>query len=125
MDNRLLPSWSFKMSDILSDKFSALRHATPQYALARNAYAGGSDLMKPVTHRASKGGVAPALPSFPYACSPVLFGACIGLICLTMAPRRREVIVEVPVKYWGEALFTSTSIVEEDEEERGCPFGAT
>jgi hypothetical protein len=28
---------------------------------------------------------------------------------------------EVPVKYWGEALFTSTSIVEEDEEERGCP----
>jgi hypothetical protein len=31
---------------------------------------------------------------------------------------------EVPVKYWGEALFTSTSIVEEDEEERGCLSGA-
>jgi hypothetical protein len=35
------------------------------------------------------------------------------------------VIGEVPVKYWGEVLFTSTSIVEEDEEERGCPSGET
>lgn len=96
MSNGLLLSWSFKMSDILSDKFSALHDATPQYALARSTCEGGSDLTKPVTHCASKGGVAPALPSFRSACSSVLFVACIGLICLTMAPRPREVIGEVP-----------------------------
>jgi len=87
MDNGLLLSWSFKMSDTSSDKFSGLHHATSQYALVRNAHEGGSDPAEPVTHGASKGGVAPALPSFPCACSSALFGACIALICLTMAPR--------------------------------------
>jgi hypothetical protein len=46
MDNGLLLSYSYKMSDMWSDKFSVFRQASAQCALARRAFDGGSDPAK-------------------------------------------------------------------------------
>jgi len=59
IDNGVLLSSLCKMSDILSDKFAGLS-MHPHNALTRNPCEGGSDHTATVTHRASKGGVAPA-----------------------------------------------------------------
>jgi hypothetical protein len=59
MDNGLLLSFSYKVSDLVSDKFSVLR-MQPRKTLIRSSGEGGSDPTTTVTHRASKGGVAPA-----------------------------------------------------------------
>src|SRR6266849_5626119 len=83
IDNWLLLSFSYKVSDLLSDKSSGLS-MRPHKTLTQSSCEGGSDLTKPVTHRASKGGVAPALTSFQSACSLVHSGPCIGLIWLAM-----------------------------------------
>ena len=59
IDNGLLLSFSYKMSDILSDKFSGV-DMKPLETLSQSSCEGGSDPTATVTHRASKGGVAPA-----------------------------------------------------------------
>jgi hypothetical protein len=59
IDNGLLLSSLCKMSDILSDKFSGVAMHTDK-RLTRSFCEGGSDPTATVTHRASKGGVAPA-----------------------------------------------------------------
>src|SRR5258708_7680637 len=62
-DNGLLLSFSYKVSDILSDKFSGLCMQARK-TLTRSSCEGGSDHTATVTHRASKGGVAPAPAQF-------------------------------------------------------------
>src|SRR5258708_32674379 len=83
MDNGLLLSFSYKLSDLLSDKFSGLR-MQPRKTRPRSSCEGGSDHTATVTHRASKGGVAPALTSFQPSRSPTVFGTSTGLTCLAL-----------------------------------------
>src|SRR5260370_15758012 len=59
IDNWLLLSFSYKVSDVLSDKVSGLC-MQPRKTLARSSCEGGSDRTATMTHRASQGGVAPA-----------------------------------------------------------------
>src|SRR5229473_7863563 len=72
IDKGLLLSFSYKVSDLLSDKCSGLclqaRKTRP-----RSSCEGGSDHTATVTHRASKGGVAPALTSCQPSSSPTVF----------------------------------------------------
>src|SRR5579863_10060104 len=83
IDNGLLLSSLCQMSDILSDKFSGLCMQAHKTRL-RSSCEGGSDHTGTVTHRASKGGVAPALTSCQPSCSLTIFGTAIGLTCLAL-----------------------------------------
>src|SRR5712671_1530845 len=82
-DNGLLLSFSYKVSDILSDKFSGLCMQARK-TLTRSSCEGGSDHTATVTHRASKGGAAPALTSCRPPRSVTVFGTSIGLVCLAL-----------------------------------------
>jgi len=81
MSNGLLLSWSFKMSDVSSYKFSALHHANPQYALVRNAHEGGSDPTKYRDAPCVKGWGRSRLTSFQPSRSPTVLGTSIALTC--------------------------------------------
>jgi hypothetical protein len=59
IDNGLLLSFSYKMADIMSDKFSGLC-MEPRKRLTWSSCEGGNDRTATLTHRESKGGVAPA-----------------------------------------------------------------
>jgi len=83
IDNGLRLSCSHKVSDVLSDKFSGLCMQARKTRL-RSSCEGGSDHTATVTHRASKGGVAPALTSFDPSRSPTIFETLIGLTCLAL-----------------------------------------
>src|ERR1700738_1568564 len=83
IDNGLLLSSSYKLSDALSDKFSG-PCMQPHKTLTRSSCEGGSDHTATATHRASKGGVAPAFTWFRPTRSPTVFETFIGLSCLPL-----------------------------------------
>src|ERR1700730_4014137 len=93
IDNGHLLSFSYKVSDLLSDKFSGLC-MQPRKPLTRSSCEGGSDPTATVTHRASKSGVAPALRSCQPPRSATVVRTSIGLTCLVCPPCSGEVTDE-------------------------------
>src|SRR6266852_4618443 len=83
IDKGLLLSFSYKVSDLMSDKFLGLC-LQARKTRSQSSCEGGSDHTATVTHRASKGGVAPALTSCQSSHSATVFGTSTGLICLAL-----------------------------------------